>query len=307
MKSLAITAAAVEKTRSDILKEHLARLVSEPYLASFARFDELLYPDFPYGHPLLGSGEEMRGLTEGDVMAFHRKFYVPTNAVLCIVGHIDPAKTRDIVARYFDSIPPGYEVSMPEPPDFQQDDEVVQSLPGIQAASPGFHLGYRFYPLQTGDAFALRILEYILFKGETSRLRNRLLRRDLTAHYLSGSLEDRRGVLALKIFCLNNNAVMVQRSQKAVASEFEKLRTNPVSADELAKAKRQFKMDYLRRLSTRLGRALFLVEVAFSGQPLDAIDAELEGCLRVSPTALTSLVSRHVVPRNKVILELEQR
>jgi zinc protease len=307
MKSLAITAAAIEKTRADILKEHEARLVSDPYLASFARFDELLYPDFPYGHALIGSGEDMRRLTERDILTFHRKFYVPNNAVLCIVGHIDLAKTRDIVARYFDSIPPGYEISMPNPPDFHQDGEVIQGLPGIQAASPGFHFGYRFYPLQTGDAFALRILEYILFKGETSRLRNRLLRRDLTAHYLSGSLEDRRGVLALKVFCLNNNAVMVQRSQKAVASEFEKLRTNPVSADEMTKAKRQFKMDYLRRLSTRLGRAFFLVDAAFSGRPMDAIDADLEGCLRVSPTSLTSLATRHVVARNKVILELEQR
>jgi predicted Zn-dependent peptidase len=307
MKSLAITAAAIEKTRADILKEHQARLVSDPYLASFARFDALLFPDFPYGHPLIGSGAEMRGFTEGDVLAFHQKFYVPNNAVLCIVGDIDLAKTRDLVARYFDSIPPGYDAPMPPPPVFRQDGEVAQSLSGVQAASAGFHLGYRFYPLQTGDASALKILEYLLFKGETSRLRNRLLRRDLTAHYLSGALEDRRGVLALKVFCLNNNAVMAQRSQKAIASEFEKLRVNPVSADELAKAKHQFKMDYLRRLSTRLGRAFFLIDTAFSGRPLDATGAELEGCLRVSSTALTSLVGRHIVPRNKVVLELEQR
>lgn len=307
MKSLAITASAIEKTRNDILREHRARLDSDPYLGSFARFDALLYPDFPYGHPLLGSGAEIRGLSEGSIRAFHQRFYVPNNAVLCVVGNIDFAKTKELIARYFDSIAPGYDVPMPPPPEFHQQDEVVESLPGIQAASTGFHLGYRFYPLQTGDAFALRILEYILFKGETSRLRNRLLRRDRTAHYLSASLEDRRGVLALKIFCLNNNAVMVQRSQKAIASEFEKLRLNPISSDDLARAKHQFKADYFRRLSTRLGRALFLVDAAFSGKPMEAIGAELEGCLRVSPTALTSLVGRHVLLRNKVVLELDQR
>lgn len=307
MKSLAITASAIEKTRSDILREHQGRLFSDPYFASFARFDSLLYPDFPIGHPLIGSGTEMRGLAEDDVRSFHQKFYVPNNAVLCIVGRIDLAKTRDLVARYFDSIAPGYDVPMAPLPAFRQDGEVSQSMSHIQAASSGFHYGYRFYPLQTGDAFALRILDYLLFKGETSRLRNRLLRRDLTAHYLSGSLEDRRGVLAVKIFCLTNNAIMSQRSQKAIASEFERLRTNPVSSEELAKAKYQFKMDYLRRLSTRLGRALFLVDAAFSGKPMEVIGAELEGCLRVSPTALTSLVVRHAVPRNKVVLELEQR
>jgi len=307
MKSLAITAAAIERTRSDILREHQARLLSDPYLESFARFDSLLFPDFAYGHPLIGSGSELDDITDENVLSFHQKFYVPTNAVLCIVGDIEPAKTRDLIARYFDSIPPGYDVSMPPPPAFRQDGEVVQVLPGVPTASVGFHFGYRFYPLQTGDAPAVRILEYILLKGQTSRLRNRLLRRDLTAHHLSGGLEDRRGVLALKVFSLNNNAVMVQRAQKAVASEFERLRTNAVSADELAKAKQQFKMDYVRRLSTRLGRALFLIDAAFSGRSLDLLRAELEACLKVSPAALTSLANRHVVPRNKVVLELEQR
>ena len=307
MRSLSITAAAVEKTRSDILGEHQARLRSDPYLESFARFDDLLFPDFAYGHPLIGSGEEMKGLTVDAVRSFYQTLYVPTNAVLCIVGQIDPAKTRELVVRYFDTIPPGYDVPVPAPPFFRQNDEVVEKLAVVRGASAGFHLGYRFYPLQTGDSYALRVLEYILFKGETSRMRHRLLRRDLSAHYFSGSLEERRGALALKLFCLTNNAVMTQRAERAIASEFERLRTNPVSVDELARARHQFKMDYLRRVSTRLGRALFLVDAAFAGRPLDGLGDDLENCLRIGPASLISLASRHLLSRNKVILEIEPR
>jgi len=307
MKSLAITAAAVEQTRSDILGEHQARIRSDPYLESFARFDDLIFPDFAYGHPLIGSGKEMMGLSVDGVRSFYQKFYVPTNAVLCIVGQFDTAKTRELVARYFDSIPPGYDVPVPAPPFFRQTDEVNETLPGAPWTSSGFHFGYRFYPLQTGDAYALRILEYILFKGETSRIRRRLLRRDLTAQYLSGSLDERGGARALKIFCLTNNAIMTQRSERAIASEFDRLKTNPVSFDELARARHQFKMDYFRRVSTRLGRALFLVDAAFAGHALDSFGDDLENCLRIGPASLMSLAGRHILSRNKVILEIEQR
>lgn len=307
MKSLDITPAAIEKTRADILKEHQDRLASDPYLGSFARFDSFLYPDFAYGHALLDAGMEIRALAETDVLAFHETYYVPNNAVLCIVGDLDIARAKELVARYFDSIPPGMDIPSPPLPVFRQEGEVVLNLSGIPDSSVGFHLGFRFYPLQTGDAYSLKILEYLLLKGDTSRLRNRLLKRDRTAHYLSGGLEERRGALALKIFCLNNNAVMAERSKKAIMSEIDKLRTNPVSMDELAKAKRQLRMDYLRTLSTNLGRALFLVDAAFSGKPMDTLDGELDKYMRVSPPNLVSLAIRHFVPRNKVVLELGLR
>ena len=307
MKSLAITPAAIEITRTDLIREHQERLASEPYLWSFAWFDVLLYPDDSYGHPLINAGDEMKKLTEKEILDFHQTYYVPNNAVLCIVGNIDIAETRELVARYFDSIPPGYDIPSPPVPAFSQDGEVIRNLFPIQASSSGFHLGFRFYPLQTGDAYSLKILEYLLLKGETSRLRNRLLRHDRLAHYLSGGLENRGGVLGLEIFCLNNNADMVEKSEKAILAEIDKLKTNPVSSDELAKARKLFKMDYLRSQSTNLGRALFLVDAAFSGKPLIALGAELDKYMKVNPPTLQALIGRHFIPRNKVILELGKK
>lgn len=305
MKSLSITAATVEKTRADLLKEHQDRRTSDPYDRTFARFDELLFPDFRFGHPPLDA-ESLRKLTESTVREFYRAYYVPNNAVLCIVGDMDLQKTRDLVVRYFDSIPPGDDVPAPAAPVFSQESEVVERLELDPPASAGFHLGFRCYPLQTGDAPSLKLIEYVLLKGETSRLRRRLLRRDRTANLVNGGLEDRRGVKALKVFCLNNNDVMVDRAEKAILSEIERLRSAPISQDELAKAKRQFKMDYLRSLSTRLGRALFLVDAAFAGRPLDPAD-ELDQVLRTNPPNLASAAHRHFIPRNRVILEFGTR
>jgi zinc protease len=307
MKSLAITAAAIERTRDELIEEHGERLASEPYLQSFAEFDALLYPDFAYGHPLIGRGDGLKALTQNDIEAFHRAYYIPNNAVLTIVGNIDPARTRELVSRYFDAIPPGPDVPAPPLPVFKREsDAVVHFLP-ISGSTAGFHMGFRFYPLQPGEKETLRILEYLLFVGETSRIRNRLLRRDLTSHHLSAVLEERLQVAALKVFSLNTNATLVARAERAVLGEIDKLRTNTVSEEEIEKARRRFKLDFLDRLSTLRGRAFFLIDAAFSGQPLSGLSEVLDRARQVEPSAVMAFVARYFTPQNRVVLEFGPR
>jgi predicted Zn-dependent peptidase len=307
MKSLAITAAAIEWMRTELVQEHRERLESDPYLASFTLFDALVFPDFPYGHPLIGSGEAMMGLTEADVVAFHRAHYVPNNAVLVIVGDIDPARTKELVIRYFDSIPPGADLPALPRPEFKRESEAVVRFAEIRQPNSGFHMGFRFYPLQPGELDALRILEYLLFEGETARLRNRLLRRDRTSHHLSVVLDERLMVAGLKIFSLNTNAIMVDRAERAILSELDKLRTYTVSQDELNKAKSRYKLSYLDRLSTLRGKALFLVDAAFAGTDMASLGQDLENALGVEPPALLAFVSKYFTPQNRVVVEFGPR
>jgi zinc protease len=307
MKSLLLTSAGVQKKEQELFTEYQRRLAAEPYLESYSVFDTLLYPDFPYGHPLIDGSEAIAVLPAEAVQAFHAEYYVPNNAVLAIVGNIQVARTKELVAKYFESIPPGSDVPSPPLPHFDQRQEVVQTMKGIPAAYPGFHIGYRFYPLQTGDSYSLRILEYVLLRGQTSRLYARLMKKDLTAQYMNGSLEDRHGVAALKIFVLNVNEVLAERCQKSLISEIEKLKVNLVSEDELNRARNFFKMDYYEKMSNGLDRALYLVDAAVSDIPLDALSDELGKYMRVSPQSLYSLANRFFNPQNMVILNLGTR
>ncbi len=301
MKSLLISSAAVQRTREDLLREHADRTAADPYLAGFAELDALLFPDELYGRPLIGPG--MKDLTEAEVAAFHRTYYVPSNAVLCIVGHIDIGRTRELVARYFDSIPPGAESPIPPRPVFKRESDAVVRYLRVPGGSSGFHMGFRFFPLQTGDRECLRLLEYILLHGETSRLRNRLLRRDLTARYLTGALDERLSVATLKIFCFATNALLVSRSERAILGEIDRLKANAVPPSELDRAARRFKRDYLERLSTNQGKARFLIDAHFSGKGLGALDGDLSSVLAVSPQSLMAFCSKYFVPQNRVVLE----
>jgi zinc protease len=301
MKSLMMTSAAIERTRSDLIEEQQVRVESDPYLESFAQFDLLLFADALYGRPIVGAG--MADLTEADIREFHRMYYVPNNAVLCIVGNIDIGRARELVSKYFESIARGTDIPFPRQPVVERESGAVERYARIPAGSAGFHMGFRFFPIQPGDLECLYILEYILLEGEASRLRNRLLRHDLTVHSLTGTLEERLSYLTLKIFCLATNADLVARSEKAILSEIDKLKLYPIPQDEIARARRRFKTDYFGRLSTNLGKARFIIDAHFSGRNLDGLSQGLDKVLRVSPQTLMAFAGKYFAPQSRVVLE----
>ncbi len=308
MRSLAFDAGVVERAKEGLLAEHRQRKASEPFLDSSLRFDGLLYADFPRGHAVIGSEPDIKGLTEEDARGFRGAFYVPNNAILCLAGDFVSARARELVARYFDSIPKGPDVPppppLPVPPVSPGGAGLREAVNDSLASAPAVHQGYRLAALQTGDVHALRVLEYLLIRGKSSRIYRRLVKRERVALFLSGGIEDRAGAYVFKAFATGNNDMMVDRCQKSIAAEIDRLRTEFVPEAELERAKVRLAADYLMRLETTLERALFLTETALARGSLDGLKEDLARYQRVNPQTLYSLVNRHFSERSGVTLSV---
>jgi len=296
MLSLDINESKVEKEKETLIQNEKQRRVQEPFSRYFFLIDEILYPDFAYGHPPPGSPESIKNITLEDVANFYRKYYVPNNAVLCISGDIKTAKVRDQVVRYFDSIPTGSEnISYPAA-DFKavyssRDQVMVDPL----VPSPALQFGIRFDDFQPGDIRLLKLLEYILLNGRTGRLVNRLIEKEKTAVFLNGSLEDRREFLDLKILLLANNQAMIERSKKLLVDELDRLKTEMVPEKELTKAINKYKFDYVNRIgSANLSRALSLAEYYLGTGLFPDVPAEIKAITRTTPYSILSLARRHL-------------
>lgn len=307
MAAPAITGPNVERAKEALIAESRQRRTTEPYMESFFLFDSLLYPDFAYGHPVIGTEEDLKRITEEDARAFAAAYYVPNNAVLCIAGSFGVPKTRELIAKYFETIPRGGDVPAPPPPRSEALPDRERVVGDPLAPSPAFHVGYRLGRLQTGEAYSLKIMDILLTSGKSSRLYKRLVKKERTALYLNGGLEERGGLTSLRIFAISPNAVMADLCRKAVAAEIGRLRTTLVPEDELAKAKAIFKGDYLDRLATSLSRALFLCESFLSGIRLEDVPGEFARYLRVTPVTIVSLANRLFKPENAYSLDLRTK
>ena len=260
MKTLNISPANVEKMKNQLIEDIRHRRESDPYLENSWYFDRLLYPDFTYSHPILGTTQDIREISTQDVRKFFTTYYTPNNAVLTIVGHIHEQKVLQLVQKYFSSIPMRAPPPSIELGDLSKIETVDLKIKNPMAPSPGFYLGYQLAPRNSEDHYKLAITEYVLMKGRTSRMHKRLFEKDKTAIYMSGGIETRKNQSVLKLFVRANNNIMNERNQRAVFAEINKIKTTFVTEEELYKTKNLFKMDYFRQFSTVLDKAIFLAE-----------------------------------------------
>jgi len=305
MKYLEIKESNLERVKDSLLEEIQHRKATDPYLESSFAFDRLIYPNFSYSHPVIGSRDDLGEITIEDIRNFYSTFYVPNNAVLCVVGNIKRKRAEELIRKYFESIPKGKEI-LPSPPlESVKKQSVTETLEDTIAPLPGFHLGYRVAPRHKGDFYSLSILEYVLLRGKSSRLHKRLYERERIVFNYSGGIERRKDFAAFKFFVLCNNEIMVERSLRAILSEINRLKSIRLSAKEITKSKNMFKMEYIRQYSTSLERALFLINLFLSHGTLDRLPIELNRYLRVSVNDIIGVANRYFTSENRILLNIK--
>ncbi len=95
-----------DKERGAIDQE-VARNLSIPEYVLYTRMLEALFKGTPYEHTALGTRESFRKTTAAMLQDFHRTWYVPGNAIMVIVGDVEPDKTMEKVREIFGGIPGG--------------------------------------------------------------------------------------------------------------------------------------------------------------------------------------------------------
>jgi zinc protease len=306
MRSLEITPAKVDAAKDELAAEIQNRQLGAPYLETFFNFDRMLFPDPAYSHPIIGRQEELRAMTPEDARNFYRQYYVPNNALLCIAGNFNPLSLRDLVSRYFDSIPRGPEPPPAPPLPALAKEAQTETIKAARIPVPGFHMAFRIINPRPGDLVGLTLIDYLLCRGKTSRLVERLVKRDRLAIQLTGGLERRGGLAAYRIFVTNNTELIAQQCRDVIFSELGTLKTSFVSEKELSKAKNIFKKDILDRLGTSLDRALYMGEQFLSRPVPDGDLLDLDRYLAITPQTVTGLVNRYFTRDNCIVLNIQR-
>nr|HRC87682.1 pitrilysin family protein [Thermoanaerobaculia bacterium] len=98
----ALTAEKLETQRQVVMNERRLRVDNQPYGVATERIFELLYPlPHPYHWPIIGTLEDIAGATLDEVRGFFSTYYRPANAVLSLVGDLEPEAALAAVERYF--------------------------------------------------------------------------------------------------------------------------------------------------------------------------------------------------------------
>jgi zinc protease len=264
----------------------------------------LFPPEHPYHHSTIGSMEDLDAASLEDVSAFFRTYYAPNNAVLSVVGDVDTAEVRRSVERYFGaipanpSIPPLGDLSLPATLGAEIRETVYDRVP-----LPRIYIGFRAPVYGDRRLDALEVAGQILAGGKGSRLYRRLVRDERIAQDVALFTLGFIGGASIQAgWATVRPGVTVERVEAALHEEIERLATEPVSDDELARAFALVEADELGALQRVEERADRLSMYATLFDQPSLINEMLPRYLAVTPEAILAVAASTFRADNRLVL-----
>jgi len=208
------------------------------------------YTMHPYGRPIIGWTEDIIRLSPDDLRIILTGYAAPDSIVIAVVGDIKPDETLTVIKKYFGRIPAHEKAKSIIPAEPSQKEE--RRVDVAFDANPMMIIGFHKPNAPHYDDYVFDVMETILTKGRTSRLYNNLV----TKMQIAESVSAINGIPATRypnlftIFAQPRNPHTNAELEENILKEIEKLKTQLVPEEELAKAKNNIRMAYIQNLDS---------------------------------------------------------
>ncbi|QDV32922.1 M16 family metallopeptidase [Tautonia plasticadhaerens] len=277
----------------------------DPAFRADLLFRGLVYGDHPYARDSRGTPRQLSGLTRDDVVAHHRRYFAPDNAVLVAVGDYEPRALRTLLARHFGDWRPVGRPAPPVPMPRRSSRPRTRRVdhPGEQVHLMIGHLGVeRRHP----DFEALAVLDHVFGSGPgfTDRL-SASLRDDLgLAYSVSGGMTDSadRAAGVFRVY-VGTGPDEAELAVSAVLDQIRALHRGDFGDEEVAQAVHYLRGSWVFDYQTVSQRSDRLVDLAYYGLPLDDPIRMPARLARLSPSDIRRVARRHIDPTALVRVE----
>lgn len=303
MASLNISQENFTKEREVVKEERRLRVENPPYGLVQDDLWNIAYQKYPYKHPPIGSMADLNKATTADVQQFFDTFYVPNNATLVIVGDFDPKEAEAWAKKYLGPIPrsknPVPRVTATEPPQTELR-EVTKRYPNVplDAVVELYHLP----PMANPDSYALDIASDILSNGQSSRLYKRLVYDEQAAVEAFGSASFLEGPSLFFGIAVANQGKNIKEVGTSMDYVFNQMRKEPVSGEELTKAKNQTIAGFIVGRQSMQQKADLLGRMAVLRGDPELVNTELQKYQAVTAADIQRVCDKYLAPSNETRL-----
>ncbi|HEX9021453.1 MAG TPA: pitrilysin family protein [Nitrospirota bacterium] len=244
--------------RDVVKEERRMRTEDDPVNAMVEQMMSVAFSAHPYQWPVIGWMADISSFTRDDLYHHYRAYYEPNNATIVVAGDFDTKALLPRIEKIFGGVPRGAEtpkVTAVEPRHAGERRVVVKR----QAELPAVFAGYNAPTIKSPDSYALDVLQGILASGKSSRLYRSLVYEKQIALYAGGDYDN---VSADPNLFYVYAGVMPGKTtdevEKALYGEIEKLKSEPVTDEELQKAKNQIEAGFIMGQDSIFYQAMLL-------------------------------------------------
>ncbi|HWL38614.1 MAG TPA: pitrilysin family protein [Gemmatimonadaceae bacterium] len=292
----------VDLQRDVVKNERRQGVDNVPYGRAEETILAALYPQgHPYSWSVIGSMADLSAATLDDTKNFFRTYYAPNNATIAIAGDFDPVQARQLVEKYFGSIPRGPAVvrRTTVPPVILPADKFLVLEDKVQL--PRLFYNWATVKLFAPDDAALDVLAQVLANDKNSRLYKKLVYDLQVVQSVRASQESSRLTGKFQVDVLPKPGQAPAAIDKLVQAEINGIIESGITQRELVRAQNSFRARFLDRLASVLGKADALNSYNyFAGTP-DFVQQDAARYDRVT-AADVQRVARTYLGKPKVVL-----
>ena len=260
MHNLLLDPKEINSEREVVIEERRTRTEDDPGGFLGEEVGSIAFKAHPYGFPIIGWMEDIKRITPSEIRAFYKTYYVPNNAIVVAVGDFKTQSVLEKIQKTFGRIPRGKTpppVLAVEPPQNGERRVIVTK----EAELPVVYMAWHVPNHRSNDAPALEVLSTVLSGGRASRLYRDLVYQRQLALEAGGDYS--YFALDPNLFWFWATPMPGQKPEMLeaeLAKHMERLKTEPVTDEELARAKNQiessfvFQEDSVHRRASMLAR-----------------------------------------------------
>ena len=317
MRSLRVDDENLRNQRDVVKEEVRMNVFNQPY-GGFPWLDlpPIANRNWANAHNFYGDFQDLDAATLADVQTFFRTYYTPRNAVLVMIGDVEPPNGFALAEKHFGSIPagaapPAADVSEPVQTE-ERRGQVVEKLGTLPAMAIGYHVPQR----RTPGWYALALADRALHEGRAGRLyRSLVLERQMALetaggiHYPMGDVFDYNGPMQMVTRILFKSEYPPEQVIAAFDEVLAGVRERPLPPAELEQIKVKLRSDYYSMLEGGLGSHVprfglmhyLACFTLFDGDP-GLVNTALEGFERVTPEEVHAAAGRVLRPQNRSLV-----
>jgi predicted Zn-dependent peptidase len=302
------------RNQRDVVKEEVrVNVLNQPY-GGFPWLDlpPVAFRNWANAHNFYGEFADLDAATLADVREFFRTYYVPSNAVLLIVGDVEREEAFTLAKHYFEdipSIPTPIQADTTEPPQTEERRGTVEEKFGTL---PAVAIGYRFPARRTPDWYAMSLLDHALHGGRAGRFYRRLVLEQQLAVEAAGDTGDPfdyNGPSQLVTRIIYKPEVTADQMMSAYDAIVDDVRKNGIAADELEHVKVKFRAEYYSSLEgghgssfPRFGLMHYLACFTLFDNDPSLINSILDGFMKVTPEQVKAAAEKYLAPSQRAMV-----
>lgn len=284
--------------RNVVLEERRLRTEDDPVNFLFEEVMAAAFKAHPYQWPVIGWFNDIETLTRVDFLQHYRRYYVPNNCTVVVVGDIDPQEALKEIEAAFGAIPAGPEppkVTAKEPRQYGERRVAVNR----EAQLPFLIMAYHAPNWEEADAYPLELLSRVLSQGRSSRLYHNLIYQQRLALQAGADYDfDTANPTLFSLYAQPLPDKTVPQLEAALEAEVKRLQTEMVGDKELQKVKNQTVSGFYMSLDSLFFRGMLLGRLETVAR-WSLIKEFVPKILQVTPADLQRVAKKYLVAENR--------